>query len=120
MSDQTHLLERERGLEPLTLCLGIRSGPIQVPIRLRPLVSARAYLIGPGGDSVVPETSATDPLRPSAWLQFGYSRRRLFCSPRQEHVKLGRRLAPHVLHDMGAWIPGAATNRHRAYWPTEP
>lgn len=46
---------------------------VQAPVRLRPLVSARAYLIGPGDDFVVPETSATVPLCPPVWLQFGYS-----------------------------------------------
>src|SRR5205807_7799374 len=54
---------------------------VKALVRPRPVVSARAYLVGSGGDSVVPPTSSTVPIHPSAWLQFGYSARRLFCSP---------------------------------------
>lgn len=71
-------LERERGFEPPTLCLGNRSGPA----RLRPLVSAGVYLIGSGDHSWVPQISDIVPLCPSVGLHFGYSARRLFCSPR--------------------------------------
>ena len=81
------LMERERGLEPPTLCLGSRSGPVQVPIRLRPLVSASPYLIGSGDDSWVPQASAIAALFPSVWLQFCYSARSLFCSPRQNRPR---------------------------------
>ena len=80
-------MERERGLEPPTLCLGSRSGPVQVPIRLRPLVSASPYLIGSGDDSWVPQASAIAALFPSVWLQFCYSARSLFCSPRQNRPR---------------------------------
>src|SRR2546422_9876906 len=51
---------------------------VQTLVPFRPLVSASVYFIGSGDDSWVPRTSAIVPLRPSAWLQFGYSVRRLF------------------------------------------
>ena len=85
------LMARERGLEPQPATWG----SVQALVRHRPVVSARAYLIGSGDDSWVPRTSSIVPLCPSVWLRFGYSACRLFCGPRQERVELGRRLAPH-------------------------
>ena len=79
---------------------------VQAPVRIRPLVSAGPYFIGSGDGSCVPQTSAIVPIRPSLWLQFGYSARRFFCSSRQKRVELGRRLAPHAGQDMAVRVQG--------------
>ncbi len=63
---------------------------VQAPVRFRPLVSASPYLIGLGDGSWVPRTSAIVPLRPSAWLQFGYSR--WVKLPNRDHVTSESRL----------------------------
>src|SRR5437588_8482823 len=51
-------------------------------------------------------TIATVPFRPSAWLEFGYSPERFVCSPRQECVELGRRLAAHARQDVAVGVEG--------------